>query len=83
MTVGDARNAGLRTASGDVVAFIDDDCEAEPSWLAEIERPFLRDPYVVAAGGSLIPLGGQPGIVARFYESRMNNETPSEGDRPR
>ncbi len=78
-----ARNAGLRTASGDVVAFIDDDCEAEPSWLAEIERPFLRDPYVVAAGGSLIPLGGQPGIVARFYESRMNNETPSEGDRPR
>ena len=28
-----ARNTGVRAATGDVVAFLDDDAEAEPGWL--------------------------------------------------
>ena len=28
-----ARNAGIRAATGALLAFIDDDCEAQPGWL--------------------------------------------------
>ena len=73
-----ARNAGLRHASGDILAFIDDDCEAEPAWLAEIEKPFLKDPHVGAVGGNLIPAEGQPELVARFYRSRMEPNLAAE-----
>lgn len=45
-----ARNAGLSEAAGDVVAFIDDDAVAEPSWLSRLVAPFTV-PEVMAAGG--------------------------------
>ncbi len=35
-----ARNLGLGLASGQVVAFIDDDAVAEPSWLSRLVAPF-------------------------------------------
>ena len=35
-----ARNAGLAAATGDVVAFLDDDAEADPGWLAELVRGY-------------------------------------------
>ena len=73
-----ARNAGLRHATGDILAFIDDDCEAEPDWLAEIEKPFLKDPHVGSVGGNLIPVEGQTELVARFYRSRMGSESVVE-----
>jgi predicted nucleotidyltransferase len=74
-----ARNAGLRHAAGDILAFIDDDCEAEPGWLAEMEKPFLKDPHVGSVGGNLIPADGQTELVARFYSSRMDTESVAEG----
>jgi glycosyltransferase involved in cell wall biosynthesis len=49
-----ARNAGVAAASGDLVAFIDDDATAEPDWLDELQRPFA-DPDIVAAGGRILP----------------------------
>ncbi len=45
-----ARNAGLRVAGAPVVAFIDDDAVAEPSWLSRLVAPF-QDETVVAATG--------------------------------
>lgn len=45
-----ARNAGLAVAAGAVVAFIDDDAVAEPSWASRLAAPFA-DPAVVAATG--------------------------------
>ena len=47
-----ARNAGLRRATGDVVAFTDADCRVEPGWLVALVAP-LEDPKIGIAGGSI------------------------------
>ena len=47
-----ARNAGVRRAGGDVVAFTDADCQVDPDWLAELVAP-LDDARVGIAGGTI------------------------------
>jgi cellulose synthase/poly-beta-1,6-N-acetylglucosamine synthase-like glycosyltransferase len=49
-----ARNSGIATAAGEIVAFIDDDARAEPEWLRELEACF-EEPGAVGAGGALLP----------------------------
>jgi glucosyl-dolichyl phosphate glucuronosyltransferase len=50
-----ARNSGVMVADGTRVAFLDDDAEAAPEWLATIDD-WLDQPGVLGAGGSAIPL---------------------------
>ncbi len=47
-----ARNTAMRTARNELVASLDADCVAVPSWLAELERG-LTDPKIAGAGGKL------------------------------
>ena len=47
-----ARNSGLLAASGDVVAFIDDDASAEPQWLAALVESY-QSQFVMGAGGPI------------------------------
>ena len=44
----DHKNRGFAASSGDIVAFIDGDCEPSPNWLAELTRPILSNARVVA-----------------------------------
>jgi glucosyl-dolichyl phosphate glucuronosyltransferase len=44
-----ARNTGVRVATSDVVAFLDDDAKAEADWLQELLQEYL--PHVAGAGG--------------------------------
>ena len=56
-----ARNTGVRVVTSDVVAFLDDDAEAEPEWLQKLIAEYLPD--VVGAGGLALPVwppGGRP-----------------------
>ena len=49
-----ARNAALALASGDIVAFADDDVWVHPQWAARIRRCF-DTPSVMAATGLVLP----------------------------
>ena len=46
-----ARNMVIENASHEIVSFTDDDCIAEPEWLAAVERGFLRADNVGIVGG--------------------------------
>ena len=49
-----ARNTGIKNASGDIIAFLDDDCLAQKEWLHYLERPFLRDHSIGVVGGEIL-----------------------------
>ena len=50
-----ARNTGLRAASGEVVAFLDDDAAAAPDWIERLAQAY-RDPRVAGVGGTVVPV---------------------------
>ena len=54
-----ARNTGIGLASGEIVAFMDEDAAADPGWLAEL-MPAYQDPSVLGAGGAILPAWGEP-----------------------
>ncbi len=49
------RNTGIECATGDVVAFIDDDAVAQPDWLERL-RDAYTDTSVIGAGGQVEPM---------------------------
>jgi O-antigen biosynthesis protein len=57
-----ARNVGLHAASGDIVAYIDDDAYPDPDWLRYLAAGFLESSHVGIGGPNLAPPGD--GLVA-------------------
>jgi glycosyltransferase involved in cell wall biosynthesis len=45
-----ARNAGIRAATGDIIAFTDADCRPQPEWLLALIAPFINEDVVIVAG---------------------------------
>ena len=52
--LGSARNSAAEVASGDIVAFLDDDAWADPDWLDRLLSPYDKQ-SVVAVGGAPVP----------------------------
>ncbi|MFD1342662.1 glycosyltransferase family 2 protein [Litorisediminicola beolgyonensis] len=78
-----ARNLGIARATGEIVAFIDDDAVSEPSWLARLVAPF-SDPTVLCAGGFVL---GRNGISLQWGARTVGAEgvaraLPLDGDAP-
>lgn len=48
-----ARNTGVELARSEIVAFLDDDAEAESTWIERLLAPYA-DPWVVACGGAAV-----------------------------
>ncbi|HSD89340.1 MAG TPA: glycosyltransferase family 2 protein [Kofleriaceae bacterium] len=57
------KNRGFDASTGDIVVFIDGDCEPSATWLASIVAPFLAGARVVAGAtsyaGALAPLANE------------------------
>lgn len=58
-----ARNAGAASASGEVICFLDDDCEPEPEWAATLAAAAVGAGGA-AAGRTLAPAGADAATLA-------------------
>ena len=55
-----ARNAGLEAASGEIVAFCDDDARPDPHWLRYLAHSFEATDHVGIGGPNVAPPGDGP-----------------------
>lgn len=51
---GYARNAGVGAARGELLLFIDDDCEAESGWVERLLNPLLNDEAILGVAGAVM-----------------------------
>ncbi len=66
-----ARNAGIRTSNGEVVAFVDGDAIPDPKWLEELVKPFMQGADYV---GGRIDLLNTNSPVARFLQRTRHRQ---------
>jgi glycosyltransferase involved in cell wall biosynthesis len=55
-----ARNTGLAAATGEIVAYIDDDAYPDPHWLRYLAATFLHAEFVGVGGPNIPPAGDGP-----------------------
>ena len=65
------RNLGIKNATGEIVAFTDDDCEADHDWLSEIYKTFAKDPNIIGVGGVTYSI---PSQITPFTHQVENKE---------
>lgn len=68
---GPARNTGVASSSGEILAFIDADCRAHSDWLNNITRSLQSSPPNTALGGDVRIWNSRNGTVSAIaaYES--------------
>jgi len=50
-----ARNTGIRSATGEIIAFTDDDCRADEDWLYYLVNDLLRGDFAGIGGHNFLP----------------------------
>lgn len=71
---GFARNLGVQEAEGEIIAFIDGDAEAGPSWLASLLGGF-NSPHVGCVGGS-IRAANKDNFYGKYADSTLLSFMP-------
>ncbi|MEA2197599.1 MAG: hypothetical protein QOJ25_1650 [Solirubrobacteraceae bacterium] len=75
-----ARNTALAAATGEIVAFIDDDAMPDPHWLTYLVDTFTRTDFV-AVGGPNLPVPGDGAVADAVAASPGNPIHVLVGDR--
>ena len=67
-----ARNAGIRAATGEIIAFTDSDCSPDPAWLFHLTAAY-NDPSVGAVAGRVMGAPAQSAIevFSSLYTLRL------------
>jgi GT2 family glycosyltransferase len=68
-----ARNVGLQAASGEIVAYIDDDARPDSHWLTYLAATYMRSEYGGVGGPNIAPPGDGP--IAECVENAPGNPT--------
>ena len=66
----EARNAGAREASAEVILFIDSDCVAHPDVVERVRSAFAEDPELVSLTGSYDAFPREPGFFSQYMNLR-------------
>lgn len=77
--VSSARNAGIREARGEIVAFLDHDCIPRPDWLRRVVRALAAHPEASGVGGVIEPAGTESRI-SRYIDARRLLSEPTVED---
>ena len=64
-----ARNTGALEARSELVAFLEDDAAADPTWLEHLVRAYGAAPFAVGFGGAVKPIWEQP--VPRWFPAEF------------
>ena len=64
-----ARNQGIRSAQGEIIAFTDVDCRPQPTWLENLLKPFTQ-PEVGIVAGEILAIPGKN--IFEKYAERKN-----------
>jgi glucosyl-dolichyl phosphate glucuronosyltransferase len=51
-----SRNLGIRQASGQIIAFVDDDAVPFPTWAEEMVTAYVKDGTIIGLTGPILPL---------------------------
>jgi GT2 family glycosyltransferase len=77
-----ARNAGIDAASGELLAFIDDDVEVHPGWLAALLQAASADPGAGVLTGPIVArLEGRARRTCGREGAPITHSNPGDGDR--
>jgi GT2 family glycosyltransferase len=68
-----ARNTGWQAATGEIVAYLDDDAYPDPDWLTHLAATFLRSAHVGVGGPNIAPPGD--GKIAKCVALAPGNPT--------
>ncbi len=74
---GEARNAGIMMAKGDIIALIDSDCVAEKNWLNYIVSAFA-DPNVGCVAGEIVAVENENSSMLEQYLIRKGHLSQKE-----
>ena len=73
---GDKRNMGIKEASGEFIAFLDDDAYPNKDWLLNASRIFIENPeFIAVCGPSITPLESDflEQVSGQIYESFLTS----------